>query len=126
MGCNGTCARALTHTHGFRISGTVGPIVVVFWFVVRGPTAIGLFTKYGDVGCFFFSRAHVHIPVLYLGNHQCDYVQISYRYGYIVGSWVGVVVVVGCSGRGSSSGRGSGGRVSCSGMGRCSLVVEYW
>ena len=45
-------------------------------------------------GLFFFSRAHVHTPVLYLGNHQCDYVQISYRYGYRVGSWVGVVVGV--------------------------------
>ena len=47
MGCNGTCARAHTHTHGLRISGTVGPIAVVFWFVVREPTVIGLFTKYG-------------------------------------------------------------------------------
>ena len=81
------------HTHGFRISRTVGPITIVFWFVVREPTVIGLFTKYGT-WAVFFSRAHVHTPVLYLGNHQCDYVQISYRYGYRVGSWVGVVVVV--------------------------------
>ena len=72
MGCNGTCARAHTHTHGLRISRTVGPIAVVFWFVVREPTVIGLFTKYGTWAVF--ARSHVHTPVLYLGNDQCDYI----------------------------------------------------
>ena len=115
MGCNGTCARAHKHTHTASVSHErLGRLLSFFGSWLESQQLLGFSPNMGRG--LFFSRAHVHTPVLYLGNHQCDYVQISYRYGYRVGS-----LVHRCSGSGRCSGRGSS-----SGRGSCSLVVEYW
>ena len=92
MGCNGTCARAHTYTHGLRISRTAGPIAVVFFYSwLESQQLLGFSPNMGR-GLFF----HVHTCTpLFCISGTTSAIMSKFRIGMDrVGSWVGVVVGV--------------------------------